>query len=143
MNHLNRRINRFHNSSRSRLMAHKFSRPFVSGLLLAIAANAQPIWAEGAKESTAPHPVQLDVLVQEIQTDPSQVNADSVLKLLTMARDQQQALQASVAVDAYLNANSSASLEVILAAARNAVRAGDLRQASRPLYPISLSRFSR
>ena len=97
--------------------------PWISSVLLAIAANASPLYAEEAPEA-------FTNLAQEIQTDPAKANEAQVLQLLEMARDQQRALQASVAVEAFLNINSQAALPVILASARNAVLAGDLRQAS-------------
>jgi tetratricopeptide (TPR) repeat protein len=100
---------------------NRLARTCVSGLLLAIAAGT-PIFGEEGDDAFAN-------LAQQIQVDAAAANESDVLKLLGLAGDNQRAIEASVAVDAFLAANFSPSPSLLLAAARNAVNAGSPRQA--------------
>ena len=101
----------------------RFNRTCVSGLLLSIAAGLMPLSAAEANP-------EFEELAKKIQTETATVSEDAVMNLLKIAAKEHRALQASVAVDAYLNINSKASLALYLAAARNAIMAGDFQKAA-------------
>ncbi|TVR09849.1 MAG: hypothetical protein EA401_12615, partial [Planctomycetota bacterium] len=95
-----------------------------SGTLLALALSTGAVLPLAAEDDP------LVALAEQIQLNAANASEADILRLLEMATREGRALEASTAVDTWLSNNFTPSPAVLVAAARNARQAGNLRIAS-------------